>query len=135
MSIDIIVKVVPGGLAAANQAEASKLEPFAGREMSVSLSNPRNLAFHRKFFALLYAGRELANTEFNAEQFRAVVTTGAGWADFIEQDGRMVAVPRSISFASMKQEEFENLYSDVLDFICNNWVVDREQIDQILTFM
>ena len=135
MAVELVARVVPGGLMAVNAPEASKLDNLKGREVQVKISIPRNLAFHRRFFALLSVARDLADTEFNAEQFRAVCITGAGYCDFIEHDGKMVAIPRSISFASMDDTEFENLYSDVLDFICSNWVIDYNQIDQILSFL
>jgi hypothetical protein len=135
MAVDVIMKIVPGGAQAVNGAEASKLERFEGRELSVRLSSPRNLAFHRKFFSLLHVGLEMCDTQFTAEQFRAICVTGSGWADYIEHGGRMIAIPRSISFASMGEEEFENLYSGVLSFICSNWAVDENTINQVLEFM
>ena len=135
MAVDVVVRVVPGGLMGVNAPEASKLENLKGKEVSARISIPRNLAFHRKFFALLDVARDLADTDFNEEQFRAVCITGAGWCDYIEHDGKMIAIPRSISFAKMDDAEFENLYKDVLDFICSNWVIDYNQIDQIVGFM
>lgn len=135
MAVDVVVRVVPGGLMCVNASEAGKLENLKGREVSAKISIPRNLAFHRKFFALLDVGRQMADSEFNQEQFRAICTTGAGYCDFIEHNGKMVAIPRSISFANMDGETFEDLYNDVLNFICENWALDYEQIDQIVGFM
>lgn len=135
MSTDIIVKVVPGGLMAANAIEAEKLEPLRGRQVAATLRQPRNIRFHRKYFALLGVGRDMADTELNAEQFRAYVTAGAGYCDFIEGKEGMVAVPRSISFAAMDEAEFARLYSDTLDFICRTWALDAGQVDQIVRFM
>lgn len=135
MAVEIVVRVVPGGLMATNHHEAMKLEAMHGKEVQARISIPRNLSFHRKFFAMLNVGREMADCDFNPEQFRAVCITGAGWCDFVEHDGKMVAVPRSISFAKMDEAEFGNLYSDVLDFICKNWVLDRQQMEEILAFL
>ena len=136
MSTDIIVRAVPGGLMASNAIEAEKLEQFRGREMMVKISQPRNLAFHRKFFALLGTGRSMADTEYNSEQFRAYVVVGAGYCEFItDQEGGTVAIPKSISFASMTDDEFERLYQDALTFICRTWVLDESQLNQIVDFM
>ena len=52
-----------------------------------------------------------------------------------DKEGGVVAVPKSISFASMDDDEFERLYSDVLTFICQTWVLDESQINQIVEFM
>jgi len=104
--------------------------------MMVTIKQPRNIRFHRKFFALLSVARDMADTEYNAEQFRAYVTAGAGYCEFItDKEGGVVAVPKSISFASMDDDEFERLYSDVLTFICQTWVLDESQINQIVEFM
>lgn len=136
MSTDIIVKAVPGGLMAVNAIEAEKLEQFRGKEFKATISIPRNLDFHRKYFALLGVARDMADTELNAEQFRAYVTCGAGYCDFItDREGGVVAVPKSISFASMDDSAFERLYNDTVSFICQTWVMDENQLRQIAEFM
>ncbi|GAG65838.1 unnamed protein product, partial [marine sediment metagenome] len=83
VSTDIIVRIVPGGMMASNAIESEKLEQFRGREMMVKISQPRNLAFHRKFFALLGTARDMADTQYNAEQFRAYCVVGSGYAEYI----------------------------------------------------
>ena len=135
MPYEIVMKGVPGGLMASNKIEADKLDRFLGREIMVKVTQGRNLAFHRKFFALLGVGLDMCDTEFNAEQFRAVCITGAGHCDYVEHKGTMVAIPRSISFAKMDEAEFETLYQDVLTFICRNWAVDDATLNQVLQFM
>jgi hypothetical protein len=135
VAVDVIVRVVPGGLMAVNQAECDKLERMIGREVSARISQPRNLAFHRKFFALLHAGLQMSGAEFNDEQFRAVCITGAGHCDFVEVNGKLVAIPRSISFAAMDELEFDQLYRDVHSFICENWAVDEKTMDMVVSFM
>ena len=121
---------------AVNQIEADKLDQFRGREMQVKISQPRNIRFHRKFFAQLGEARDMADTEYNAEQFRAYVTVGAGYAEFItDSEGGVVAIPKSISFASMDESQFERLYQDTLTFICKTWVLDENQLNQIVEFM
>jgi len=136
MPTDVICRVAPGGLMAVNAGEAEKLAELVGREVMAKISQPRNIAFHRKFFALLAAARMMADTEYNAEQFRAYVTAGAGYCDFITDDeGGTVAIPKSISFGSMDETEFERLYQDTLTFICKTWVLDEQQLDEIVRFM
>lgn len=136
MPTDVICRVAPGGLMAVNAGEAEKLAELVGREVMAKISQPRNIAFHRKFFALLAAARMMADTEYNAEQFRAYVTVGCGYCDFIKHpEGRTVAIPKSISFGSMDETEFERLYQDALTFICKTWVLDEQQLDEIVRFM
>lgn len=136
MPTEIIVRAVPGGLRAVNETEAEKLLQFRGKELMVKISQPRNLQFLKKYFALLGVAREWADTEYNAEQFRAYVTVGAGYAEFItDSEGGVVAVPKSISFAAMDESEFERLYQDTLSFVCKTWVLDQQQLDEIVNFL
>lgn len=136
MATDVVVCVVPGGLMAANAVEAEKLEQFRGKEMMVRISVPRNLAFHKKFMALIGVAFDMADHALDREAFRAYVTAGAGWCHWIAgADGNLVAVPKSVSFAAMDESEFQRLYSDVAGFICRTWVVDEEQLYRVLDFL
>ena len=136
MSTDIYCRVMHGGLQAANQVEADKLSQFLGKEVKVSISQPRNIRFHKKYFALLGAGRDMADTNYNAEQFRAYVTVGAGYCEFLtDKEGGVVAIPKSISFAAMSEDEFERLYQDTISFICQNWVLDENDLNAMVNFL
>lgn len=135
MATDVYMRVVPGGLMASNGAEASKLEDLVGKEVRAVISQPRNLGFHKRYFAMLKVGHDMASTEFNMEQFRLYVQAGAGYCEFIQGPNGLVAVPRSISFASMDQTEFEKLYFEVLNFICGQWALDYYQINRIVEFL
>jgi hypothetical protein len=135
MATDIYVRIVPGGAMAVNQIEADKFLQFRGKEMKATFTVPRNYEFHKKFMALVGVGYDMADTDLNFEQFRKYCTAGAGYCDFIEHDGELVAVPRSISFAAMDETEFSRLYQDLLKFICQKWVLDEKQLNQIVGFM
>jgi hypothetical protein len=135
MATEVYCRVVPGGLMAANQAEASKLEDLVGKEVKARLTQPRNPSFHRKYFALLKVGHDMANTAFNLEQFRAYCQAGAGYCEWVEGSDGLIAIPRSISWASMDELHFQRLYNDVLSFICEKWALDENQINEIVRFM
>ena len=136
MSTEVICKVVPGGLRVINVSEARKLEHMLGKEVSARVYIPRNLKFHKKFFAMLKTSLDMADVEMNDEQWRTWVTVGAGWCDYQKHGDKAVAVPRSISFAAMDESEFERLYNDCLNFICANYVDESpESLDQMLQFM
>ncbi len=137
MTVDIICRVTHGGLVCSNSAEATKLESFIGREVTVTLTNTRNIQFHKKFFALLKCSFEMIDVDFNLRQWRKVVTVGLGHCTFVEADGRMIAIPQSISFANMDDLEFSNFYQDALQFICTAYLLDEtpEQLDLIVAFI
>ena len=137
MVTKVLVRVVPGGLQAINGVETAKLVDMHGKEVTAKLELSRNFRFHRKYFALLGVAHDMADTDLNAEQFRAFCTVGAGHCDFIrgENKANLIAIPRSISFAAMDELEFNRLYQDTLTFICKRWVLDENQLNQIVEFM
>ena len=53
VSTSVIMQVFPGGLRAVNDIEADKLDQFMGQELAIVITRPRNIRFHRKYFALL----------------------------------------------------------------------------------
>jgi hypothetical protein len=136
MATEIIVRVVPGGMMAANAIESEKLEQFKGREMMVKISIPRNLAFHKKFMALIGTAYSMADTKLGQEQFRKLCTINAGYSEQIHDgSGEVFTIPDSISFANMSDDRFERLYQDVLTYVCKTWVEDETQLNQIVEFM
>ena len=94
-----------------------------------------NIKFHRKFFALMHLafdyweppkhgeGSALSDKmaiERNFDRFRYDVTILAGYYDAtyrLNGDVRLEA--KSISFGSMSEDDFEDLYSKVIDVIIN----------------
>jgi len=122
VATEIICRVVPGGLRAANEVEAEKLETLRGRNVLVKISQPRNLGFHKLFFAMLGVALGMADIEVNAEQWRAIVTVGAGWCTFVPGREGLIAVPKSISFGAMDETEFRRLYEAAIGFICVNYL-------------
>ena len=126
-----------------------KVEP--GRAVAVNVVLPRNLGFHRKFFAMLnvaYENREWPEIETkwgkvrtNFEAFRKYVTVKSGhYTVELLPNGQVKAEPKSISWDKMEQGDFERLYSDALDVILaeflDNWTTaDMETaINEMLTF-
>ena len=136
MAVEVICQVMPGGLRCVNEPEASKLESLEGKEVSVKIYIPRNLKFHRKYFALLKTALDMSETEMNLEQFRWIVLTGIGHCDFVQFAGKTVPIPKSIDFASLDDAAFEQIYSNSLTFICANFVSGTpESMNEILNFL
>jgi len=135
---DVFMRVVPGGLMACNQVEADKLEKLRGKEVKCKITQPRNLKFLKKYFALLGSAFDFVGDEdMTMEQFRTICTVGAGWADFFPdpKTGTLIAVPKSIAFPNMDETEFVQLYSDTITFICGRWVVNQEQLEEVARFI
>lgn len=90
---------------------------------------PRNYMFLKKFFALVnlvYQNQEQYN---NIEHLRRDLIIESG-NYYLRHDlnGVEVREAKSISFAKMSQNEFDKLYSDVIDVIVKYFNFDKEEI-------
>ena len=110
---------------------SGKLEPADGQALQVlkgiktdtivkaKITKPRNVMFHRKFFALLDLAFQNQDKYDAFEPFRKEVVMRAGW--YVEHHhltGAISYEAKSISFAKMDQIEFEELYWACIDVIC-----------------
>lgn len=125
------------------------LEP--GEFAVIEFIIPRNAKFHRKFFSMLnfafdswepkrtrktYKGKEVAK---NFERFRKDVLIMAGFYDqTFDLRGNMKLEAHSISFASMDDAEFEQVYSAVATVILEHVLTGysgREELDRVVDQM
>ena len=115
------------------------------------ITKPRNIQFHRKYFALLnhaYDHFEPEGKEYrgqpvqkNREVFRKEITILSGFYEAVYKiDGTFKLVAKSISFANMTEDEFSNLYSKtisvILDKVLTSYTEDdlSSVINEILGF-
>jgi hypothetical protein len=121
--VEIILKKVSGGLLPANAAEAEKLHSFkAGAGVRCKVTRVRNYQFLKKYFALLnlaydyWEPEENLVGEKNFERFRSDVIILAGFYEaYVRVDGSTRIEPKSISFGSMSEDEFSDLYTKTID--------------------
>lgn len=143
-------KRTPNGLVPANQETAdyhAKLK--VGEVVRCKVSKPWNLAFHRKYFTLLdFAFQHWNPGEITSkygvpqkskERFRKDIIILAGfYYTTIRLDGTVRVAARSISFAEMGQDEFEELYSNTINVILKKVLVNykekqlRQVVDKLL---
>jgi hypothetical protein len=96
-----------------------------GEIYEVTIKKPRNLAFFRKYWALLKCAWEYLDErkqEFfknNIEVFRKSLEITAGWCEplFDLETQEWVHAPKSISFEKMNETEFNTLYNNVRDIL------------------
>ena len=118
------------------------MEP--GELAEVTFVVPRNPRFHRKFFALLnlgfeawepaleHAGQTVAK---DFEQFREDITILAGhYVQTWTLEGEMRLRAKSISFASMDNDEFEKVYNSVADVLLGRVLKNytRADLDRVV---
>ncbi|MFN8758836.1 MAG: DUF1367 family protein [Tagaea sp.] len=131
MSKISLIKTGPTLLAPADVEAAEYLERVPdGAYLHCELTRPRNPGHHRKFFALLQVAFDLWQGTIeprehrgqqvlpNFDRFRADVTILAGYyRPVVNVKNELRLEPRSISFSSMDQVEFDDLYNRVLDVL------------------
>jgi len=119
-----------------------KLKLKLGQVYRVEIKQPRNYEFHKKYFALLNLVWEnlpdhLSEGFRRFDNFRETVQMQAGWYEmYVNHKGVQMFKPKSISFGSMSAEEFEELYSNVIDIILRDYIpgMDREELEmQVIT--
>lgn len=96
-----------------------------GQDYKVQITKARNIDFHRKYFALINTGWEYLNEEQAAffhnskEGFRKSVQIAAGYFEKVYSinRGEWIEESISISFDSMDEFEFRELYQKVRDII------------------
>lgn len=125
-----LVKQLNNSLKVAYNSDYDKIKKLkVGEEYLCEIKQPRNLGFHRKFFALInmiFDNQELYN---NLDRLRKDLVIEAGfyneWADL---HGELHKEAKSISFGSMKEEEFQDLYSKVIDVIVQYFNFNKHDI-------
>jgi hypothetical protein len=98
-----------------------------GTVLKANVSKPRNYIFHQKYFALLNLAYDSwdpvvehkgVKIEKNFDKFREDIQIMAGYGDaVINLNGEVRYKSKSISFGSMSPEDFEKLYSNVINVI------------------
>lgn len=144
---EVLLVRTPDGFRPNSLQDAEIIKRWKLGELAIiDLKKPRNPKFHRKFFALLdiafdqwelpieeYKGRPVIK---NRERFRKDLIIKAGFytlnVNAITGELRMDA--ESISFASMDDTRFEQVYSKVIDVVLQHILTnyDREELDRVV---
>jgi len=100
------------------------------------LTKPRNVLFHRKFFALLQLTFENQTKYSNLEDLLIEVKLKVGhYQEYITASGQIVYIPKSISFGAMDEYEFSEFFNKALSVCAKIINVSNETIErQILSF-
>jgi hypothetical protein len=92
---------------------------------------PRNLKFHKKFFALLNLVFENQERYNNLDHLRKDLTISAGYYDLrLNIEGVEIREAKSISFAKMTDTEFSDYYNRIIDVVVKWLGIDKEDIIQ-----
>ena len=132
-----LVKTTEGNFIPAYNSDhelAQKIKP--GEIVKSKITRPRNVEFHRKFYALLNLGFSNQEQIEDFESFRALIIMKAGFYKRIVSEKGEFFLPKSISFAKMDDIEFADLYSKTLDVMLKLLDTTKEDLEmELINFM
>lgn len=103
-----------------------------GETYEAEIKRPRNLEFHKKLMALFNLGCENSKMDLPFDVYRKIMTVRAGYFKAYQTDQGLYYEPDSLSFASMSQDTFDELYGRVLDVIIKDIGSTSEEIEKAL---
>lgn len=125
-----LVKGLNNTLTPYNESDSETLRKFAHNSIiKAVIKKPRNFNFHKKYFALLNIAYQnlpehLTSYYPSFEVFRSIIQMKAGYYTPVLTDkGGEIFLPKSISFSTIDNIEFEKIYNSVYDVIINNILV------------
>jgi len=106
-----------------------------GEEYQCEIKKPRNLKFHRMFFALVNMVYENQGNYLNIEELRHDLTIEAGFYYEVTNTftGEIYKRPKSISFAKMDELEFKSFFTKFVNVVSVLLGVDNETIHENIT--
>lgn len=117
----------------------------SGAGLRAEIKQIRNYKFHKKFFAMLQIGFEAfrpadqyykgALVQKSFDRFRKDCVILAGYYEPVTNlKGEVRLEAKSISFANMSQDEFEDLYTAVCNVLLQKVLKDytRENLDELV---
>jgi hypothetical protein len=129
----ILLRKGAASLLPADDAAVEALKRFKLHELiEVPLpSRPRNVRHHRKFFALLQLVFENQEAYPTVDALLFALKVALGHADLIAdmQTGELHPSPKSISFASMDQAEFDAFYNSAVDLFVTKIIPGMNRAD------
>lgn len=113
-----------GALRPVDDAGRDDLAKIAnGAFVTVEVKRPRNVAFHRKYWALVNLVFENMDRYPSPDDLHAAIKIAAGLRTAIQlPDGTMGYIPGSIAFHKMGQSGFEAFFDRVCDLIAAHFL-------------
>ena len=122
-----------------------------GETYKATIVHPRNILFHRKFFALIKLGFEnskmvehskmASETNNNVipmteDSYRKLALIKSGFANIYQTNKGLFVEAQSMSFDSMDEATFQDVYSKVLDFVIKDTQADEKLfLNELMNFI
>ena len=112
----------------------AKIKPLT--TYKIAITQPRNIGFHKKYFALLNLCYENQETFNNIDDMREWLTLKAGYFRRVQTPTGTIFKADSISFAKMDELSFGEYYNRVMDQICKWLDLNDEDVrNEIVNYM
>ena len=98
--------------------------------VEVELKRPRNAKFHKKFFALIGIVVDNHDNYSTTEQVLHIIKLKLGhYQTIINTNGKLIYIPKSISFSSMDQDTFNKFYNNTVDIVLRDFLTNWKNED------
>lgn len=136
-------KKIGGALIPDDDSTVDQLQKLkTGEVVLVEYKRPRNIQFHRKFMALVNLVYDNQDKYTNREDLLTELKLQVGhYNNHVTMGGKLIFTPKSISFASMDDDEFSIFYSKVIDVVLRYFLTDmgedelHSMVDSVLGFV
>lgn len=113
----IVMRCTGKALVPTDVLSEEAMEKAKGKTVLVFTERPRHPKHHAKLMAMLNVVVNNQSMFPTIEKLLTYIKLRIGHTDSYVVDGKTVVVPRSISFASMSQDDFEAFYERAVDVI------------------
>jgi len=124
------------GLKPISDEDIKRLKKIEEGEVVIAeYTRSRNYRFLKKYMALIQLMWENDSLNLTRERYRKEMEIAAGYFEAYQgYDGDVRREPKSISFGKMEEEEFEQLFQDMLQIACMRLNVDSGTISKELKY-
>lgn len=142
MSALLMRKMIGGRLEPIDDAGKDTLAKIGiGTVVSVEVKRPRNVHFHRKFFAMLNLILQNQEHYQSTDDLLDVCKLRIGHVRVIQTKNGEVRLPKSISFAAMDEAAFSEFYDRAVNWMIAEVIpglaradLDHEVAEQLMAF-
>ena len=109
-----------------------------GEKYWIEIKQSRNYLYHKKYFAMLKMAFNNQEKYQNEEHFRKLAQMKAGYYEEIKTDKGIVYMPISISYDSLDNIAFGELYNKVHEVLWNDYfshLSNEDLQNEMLNFM
>jgi hypothetical protein len=119
---DVFLTRTVAGLSAADDEARDVLRKWkVGATLRAKIVKPRNIHHHRKFFAMLNTAWQACGKYKSLDSMLHELKRNIGHTEevVLASTGEVWVIPRSISFSTMDQAEFDGFYERALHELCD----------------